>query len=87
MLFSCLRIKIKDKNFEWRFDDLLMTRSVVTVLLSVCGKSLCIVELWSEILGETQLELAVVYNSRIETDIYIGVHTPEIIIFRGARQI
>ena len=75
MLFSCLRIKIKDKNFEWRFDDSLMTRSVVTVLLSVCGESLCIVELWSEILGETQLELAVVYNSRIETDIYIGGFT------------
>ena len=31
---------------------------------------MCIVELWSEILGEMQLELAVAfYNSRIETDI------------------
>ena len=30
---------------------------------------MCIVELWSEILGEMQLELAAAYNSRIETDI------------------
>ena len=40
-------------------------------MLSVSHKSLCIAELWSEILAEMQLELNV-YNSRIETD--SGLH-------------